>query len=205
MECSLWGTETTIIKVVQNQSPIKWSWTPTPIWTLLGSWACLQYFKYSIASVRLWWATKRSFSKIPRFSASVACCTVPPLQTYKSQSSLSYYAGYKLSFRTVKHDTPVWNWSPKGLSRVGERSFFGRSWLSWLEEPLLLGATNKAEYGCLSSKLFGSHSCSHLRRRGLWHCDKLTKTVRTFETFSSSNLSTHCLYTWKFSLFNVNM
>lgn len=134
MECSLWGTETTIIKVVQNQSLIKWSWTPTPIWTLLGSWACLQYFKYSIASVRLWWAMTRSLFKIPHFSASVACCTVPPLQIYKSQSSLSYYAGCKLSFRTVKHGTPVWNWSSKGLSRVGERSLFGRSWLStWLE------------------------------------------------------------------------
>ena len=36
-------------------------------------------------------------------------------------------------------------------------------------------------------------------------CDKLTKTVRTFEMFSPSTLSTHCLYTWKFSLFYVNL
>ena len=137
MECSLWGTGTTIIKVVQNQSLTKWSWTPTPIWTLLGSWAFLQCFKYSIASVRSWWAMKRSFSTILRFSASVAgrdCGTIPPLQTNKSQSSLSYYAGYKLkTFRTVKCDTPLWNWSSKGLSCVGERSLFGRSWLSWFK------------------------------------------------------------------------
>ena len=148
MECSLWGTGTTIIKVVQNQSLTwtKWSWTPTPIWTLLGSWACLQYFKYSIASVRLWWATKRSFSTIPRFSASVASCTVPPLQTYKSQSSLSYYGGHKLNFRTVKHDTPIWDWSSKGQRWVGTR----RSWRSdqMCGAEIQIGATSTTYIIC---------------------------------------------------------